>query len=205
MSEVAVTLPPASTSVPAARRFLQDALDGWGADGFSWTATQILSELATNAVLHAGTSFTVTLTLSGDVLRLAVTDSSARSPRERHYGLEATTGRGVQLVAALSRTWGVDAEPGGKTVWCDLEAGSEPGDGLDADEALLAFEAWGALDDVDGWTEPSARLQLAPHAVARHRVSLRALSVRSASRFPAGRPCRRAPRPRLLLPVGAAA
>lgn len=128
-------LDPAAGSVGDARRFLRTTLRGWDADELEWSATQALSELVTNAVLHAGTSVTVSLQLVGDGgLRLEVRDGSRRTPKRRRYGSRATTGRGIALVAGLSRTWGVEPCDDGKTVWCELAATDEP-----AEPDLSAF------------------------------------------------------------------
>lgn len=142
--------PPTGASVRAARGFLADQLERWGIAEHAWSAQQALSELATNSVIHAGTLFTVTVDLLADgVLRLEVRDGMSRAPRERHYGPEATTGRGVGLVAMLSRGWGVRPEPDGKTVWCELDL--RPGGGR-GEPDLDAFP----VDDVARDPAPSA-------------------------------------------------
>jgi anti-sigma regulatory factor (Ser/Thr protein kinase) len=104
-------------SVRDARRFLSWVLREWNTDEFDFGAPQVLSELATNAALHARSSFTVTVELADQSLLLEVTDGSVRVPRTRHYAPDATTGRGMGLVAALSVSWGTSASAGGKTVW----------------------------------------------------------------------------------------
>jgi anti-sigma regulatory factor (Ser/Thr protein kinase) len=129
-----VELPPSADSVRTARRFLRETLASWDAEPLEWTASQAVSELVTNAVLHAGTPITVTLTLPGDGrLRVEVGDGSPRVPQQRRYGQRATTGRGIALVAGLAEAWGVETRPGGKTVWCELAVG--PAD----DPDLAAF------------------------------------------------------------------
>jgi len=83
-------------------------------------AVALVSELATNAVIHARTPFTITVSRDGDTIRVGVHDRSAVSPRRRAYGLDATTGRGLRLVATIASNWGIDAEPGGKVVWFEV-------------------------------------------------------------------------------------
>jgi anti-sigma regulatory factor (Ser/Thr protein kinase) len=107
-------------NISAARRFVTATLAAWDAESFEWAAVAATSELATNALLHAGTGFTVSLRLHDDLLRLAVTDQSVRLPRQRGGDSQAATGRGLNLVYALSAAHGVDATPLGKTVWCDM-------------------------------------------------------------------------------------
>jgi hypothetical protein len=104
-------------SVRDARRFLTSVLRDWGTDAFDFGAPQVLSELATNAALHARSAFSVRLELAEECLLLEVTDASPRLPRARHYAPDATTGRGMGLVDALSVSWGTALGPAGKTVW----------------------------------------------------------------------------------------
>lgn len=122
MPDTVSTFPGDNHSVPVARRFVADTLRAWGASRFEWAATTLASELTTNAILHARTDFTVALQLDGDRLRLEVTDGSARLPQQRHYGLNATTGRGLALLHRLSGDDGVELTGMGKTVWCELRA-----------------------------------------------------------------------------------
>ena len=114
------TYTPASASVSSARHFVTDTLGGWSADGLAWSAQQVVSELATNAVLHAATPFTVVLSLDGNLLRIVVRDDSSRVPRPRNYSQDATTGRGLALVAMLAVAWGVQQDGSGKSIWCEL-------------------------------------------------------------------------------------
>ena len=116
-------LPAEDRSVRAARHFLDEELERWQQQDLQWTAELLLSELATNAVLHAGTEFTVALLLLPDgAVRIEVVDRVRRVPRERRYDAEATTGRGIALVVHLSCAVGVDKQADGKVVWCELEA-----------------------------------------------------------------------------------
>jgi len=106
MGAVELTLTATTASVGAARRFLAETLRGWAATGLEWPASQVVSELATNAVIHAGTSFTVVLLMQGDALRIEVRDGSVLLPRQRRYGLSATTGRGRARPRCLPRRAG---------------------------------------------------------------------------------------------------
>jgi anti-sigma regulatory factor (Ser/Thr protein kinase) len=116
--DASLTLPAETRSVGQARRFLRDALAEWNTDGYELAAPQVLTELATNAALHARSAYTVHLRLEPGGLLIEVTDSSPALPQQRHYDAGATTGRGIALVEALSEAWGVEASPTGKTVWC---------------------------------------------------------------------------------------
>lgn len=114
-------LPPETRSVAAARRSARDVLRSWEAEDLEWTVAQLVTELATNAVLHAGTPFRVTFRRIGDRIRCEVSDGSTEPPRICHYSVEASTGRGLRLVDQLATTWGVTAGDGGKTVWFELD------------------------------------------------------------------------------------
>jgi len=137
-------------SVSAARRFVADTISRWNVAAFEWAAVTLVSELATNAVLHAHTGFVVTLRLTGDVLRLSVSDESGRLPQPRAYGLEATTGRGLKLLRQLSASNGVEVTAAGKTVWCELRASADPGSGeREHTAAPAALFAGGAVAPAD--------------------------------------------------------
>jgi anti-sigma regulatory factor (Ser/Thr protein kinase) len=143
-----ITLRAEPGSVPRARRFVEQVLVGWGLDDLVWTATLLVSELTTNACLHARTPMTVTLerTETGAV-RLGVDDGSAVAPQMRHYAEEATTGRGMRLVASLSTRSGVQPLPQGKSVWVELvpaRDGARDDDEQDVEDLLDRFR-----DDVD--------------------------------------------------------
>jgi anti-sigma regulatory factor (Ser/Thr protein kinase) len=154
-----LTLPPTTASVGVARRFLHDALLAWGGEDLAWVGAQVLSELATNAVIHAGTPFTVSVEYDTGVLRLRVGDGSTRAPRQRHYGRSATTGRGVALVATLSRTWGVTTAADGKVVWCEMVAAAPDADVEPDLDAFLDAEdraELGGFPDGAGHTGPAS-------------------------------------------------
>jgi len=115
-----VTLPAATDSVSAARRFVLESLTDMDATGACDDAVTLVSELATNAVIHARTTYTVAVSREGDTVRVGVHDLSAVLPRRRAYGLDATTGRGLRLVASMSSDWGIEAESEGKAVWFEV-------------------------------------------------------------------------------------
>ena len=56
------------------------------------------------------------------MLRIAVHDESVADPEIQPFDPHAGRGRGLQLVARLSRQWGYDHHDLGKTVWADLSA-----------------------------------------------------------------------------------
>lgn len=108
------------SSVGDARRFLRRELHRWGADELEPAASLVLSELATNSILHARSGFAVELSFTDHALRVAVLDGSDRAPAMKPHSPEATTGRGLRLVAAFVDAWGTEPRAGGKSVWAVL-------------------------------------------------------------------------------------
>jgi len=84
-------------------------------------AELIISELVTNAVVHSASSvISCALRLGGGMLYIEVTDQGAGQPvlAVQEADAEDVSGRGLLLVSALSKAWGVtSAVPGGLTVW----------------------------------------------------------------------------------------
>ncbi len=187
--------PVARTSLPgnllapsAARRFVAAALAEWSglglpaavgfSDRLSDDASVVVSELVTNAVVHAGTNVELLFRLeeaTEDEVSALVLEVSDHHPARavRSDGSEggfagaegpgepAEFGRGLELVATLSERWGITYRTGLKTVWARLpvddwnpfpDARPEPGfqRGLRAAE-LLAPTARRALRDDADW------------------------------------------------------
>jgi anti-sigma regulatory factor (Ser/Thr protein kinase) len=122
----AVALPGEPFSVGEARRFVSGTLADWGLADLGETVVLLVSELATNAVLHARSSYQVVLERRDVRLRVTVLDDSARLVLPRDSGPAATSGRGLALVAALAEDWGPTGpdELDGRTkgVWFELSA-----------------------------------------------------------------------------------
>jgi anti-sigma regulatory factor (Ser/Thr protein kinase) len=111
-------LPPEPSSAGAARRFVAAALGAGGE--VAELAVLLVSELASNAVLHAATPFDVTVFLDEARLRVEVSDSNPTMPALRTYVRESVSGRGLHMVAASADRWGFDAQRDGKVVWFEL-------------------------------------------------------------------------------------
>ena len=111
-------LPAKPASVGAARRLVRtSAADTFHGDMVE-TAELLVSELVSNAVMHAGTPIDLTVSISdAPALTVGVTDGSPHRPVPRSYGETASTGRGLRLVEDLSDEWGVTVRDTGKTVW----------------------------------------------------------------------------------------
>ncbi|MFD7745541.1 ATP-binding protein [Streptomyces sp. NPDC059698] len=125
------TLPRDAVSARRARRLVRLALDVWGLPGVQDAAELVVSELVTNAVLHAQSDrVRVSVTRLGvEQVRVAVADLSKDRPAVRTADDEQESGRGLGIVEALSGgQWGVDLLPCGKRVWAALSPEGKPGE-----------------------------------------------------------------------------
>jgi anti-sigma regulatory factor (Ser/Thr protein kinase) len=122
-----VTLAPATRTfgrrpdeVPAARRFIRDALDGHPA---SFDAELLTCELVTNAVQHATDAdwVTVAVMVRGTVVHVDVVDDGRSGlPHWREATGQDEGGRGFQLVNEIAERWGFLRERAGTCVWFEL-------------------------------------------------------------------------------------
>ena len=128
MSAASSSFEPKSASVGAARRYAVALLQASRVEHLQDDVRTVVSELATNAVLHARTPFTVTLDVDDAGVRIAVTDASTSRPRlPRHGDPFGTTGRGLRIMQQLSADWGVEVHDTGKTTWCLVAASAAHG------------------------------------------------------------------------------
>jgi anti-sigma regulatory factor (Ser/Thr protein kinase) len=109
-----------------ARQFLREELAAWEVgDELGDVAVLCLSELVTNAVMHTGTPSQLRVTLGADVLTLAVRDHGSTAPEVGTPVADADPlsvhGRGLQVIDALARRWGVERDDAGTTVWVELD------------------------------------------------------------------------------------
>lgn len=103
------------------RRFLHRQVDLWGVGGDTADcAAVVLSELVTNAAIHAEGRVRLKLEVDDGRLRISVTGASTGLPRQRQAEEGALGGRGLAIVEAMSEDWGVVMRPTGKTVWSQL-------------------------------------------------------------------------------------
>jgi anti-sigma regulatory factor (Ser/Thr protein kinase) len=128
-------------SVPAARRFVDDVLTGWGRGDVVDDVGLCVTELTTNVALHsAGRFFEVELHPSADAVELSVLDvgvvnaativsqPAVTGPLDVwEADLTATTGRGLFIVSMLAASWGVEDTRDGTRVWARFAAGEPAG------------------------------------------------------------------------------
>lgn len=135
------SLPCDPSSVRVARQFVTAELAEAGFPDTAFAATLLVSELITNAVLHAGTEIRLVIEGGGDHIRIAVHDGSDRAVRRRRHSLDAATGRGLMMVDQLAVDWGVEKTPPGKAVWFTLPTSGEAIAGAEPDlDMFLAFD-----------------------------------------------------------------
>nr|WP_258528076.1 SpoIIE family protein phosphatase [Streptomyces sp. NBRC 110611] len=113
-------------AVMHARRFTSRTLRKWQITEEMDVALLVVSELVTNAIAHTQGEVQLDLTLAAGRLRIAVNDGSPRAPvKPVSVDWEATGGRGLLLVEAVSAAWGSVPLSGGKQVWSEIGLGPE--------------------------------------------------------------------------------
>ncbi|MBW0108418.1 ATP-binding protein [Pseudonocardia sp. KRD-182] len=114
------TVDDGPSSLARARHVVAARAREWSDGGRGWDVDDVVmvaNELLTNALEHARSRAVLRLTLDGDVLEVAVRDSSPRPPDLRAHDVRAPRGRGLQVVQALSDRWGWMPHDDGKVVW----------------------------------------------------------------------------------------
>ncbi|OEU85070.1 hypothetical protein DB35_29080 [Streptomyces abyssalis] len=163
---VRAPLPGNARAPSAAREFVRTALGDWGVPaGTADDVTLLVSELVTNAVVHAGTAVRLECRHEGGTLAVEVSDRhptravETRGAGEAAEGTrDAHQGHGLRLVAALAEEWGVTYRRDGKTVWFRLPAApGEPSRSERHGGGLFRSESPGS--------EPSGLSAAAPTAV----------------------------------------
>ncbi|MFF9481018.1 SpoIIE family protein phosphatase [Streptomyces sp. NPDC014733] len=135
-----LALPGTARAAADARRFVRATLTDWAArrppgaerlDGrLMDEAVLLVSELVTNAVVHAGTDVDVRCRLDADGLTVEVADRHPTRPvcGPHHGALPGGAGHGLQLVGAVATSWGITYDRAAKCVWFRLAtAAPEPG------------------------------------------------------------------------------
>jgi anti-sigma regulatory factor (Ser/Thr protein kinase) len=122
LGEAEARFDPKLDGPAAARHFIRALLRARG-DGdrpLAHDAQLVVSELATNAVIHARTPFSVSMRHEPAAIRISVADASPLHPIVEHTPPTALSGRGLRLVDAVAGSWGVEHGPAGKTVWAEV-------------------------------------------------------------------------------------
>ena len=118
-------LESSDASPAVARAFCDDVLAETACDAaVVGDARLAVSELVTNAVVHAHTAIELNVFVRDDALRIEVTDFGVDRPHV--WAHDATRGHGLPIIEALARSWGVLDLGSGKTVWCELPLARAP-------------------------------------------------------------------------------
>jgi anti-sigma regulatory factor (Ser/Thr protein kinase) len=149
-------------SVRDARRWVAGELATLGREDLTDAATLAVSELVTNAILHATPPITVRVGGTPVHPRVEVHDSSAAPPALRDLSdddrLLATVGRGLGIVAMYSTTWGAELSPSGKIVWFEPAPEDHLPDGHARGDV---YDLTGTIDDLFGQVrEPQERVRI---------------------------------------------
>jgi anti-sigma regulatory factor (Ser/Thr protein kinase) len=129
-----MTFDASAESVSAARRMVAEQLRSWDLSELVDDARLVVSELLTNAALHAKPPIRMRLLRVAGGVRIEVSDGSREMPLLMRAASDVMTGRGWSLVQALAKEWGAERTPGepGKTVWVtmllDADGGVVTGD-----------------------------------------------------------------------------
>lgn len=161
-NERTLALPPAPPSVRVARTWVADILSEVGREDLVESAQLGVTELVTNALLHATPPVTVRVRGTIDRPRIEVTDHSLMPPQrgiaEQSEDALLTFGRGLDLVASHAQQWGSDINiyGNGKTVWFEPTTELRPADEVPSvqfsmDEAIAALD-----EDID----PADRIRI---------------------------------------------
>ncbi|MGN6473556.1 MAG: MEDS domain-containing protein, partial [Mycobacteriales bacterium] len=121
-AEIARYYPAHAASPRLARKVVRSTLDGWGMSDLGDDAMLVATELATNAVRHAQSDFTLSMAHSPHGVRLAIGDTVA-GMTSHPPDPDDTGGRGLQIIAGLARAWGHHPADNGKLVWAELDGG----------------------------------------------------------------------------------
>ena len=121
LAKMSGRLPADLRSAGEARRIVRQALDGWTDEERLDDIILCVSELVTNAIVHAGSGPRVLVHVRPAVIHVEISDDSEAHPVVRGAGPEETSGRGMSILSAYSDRWGsLRRSGGGKTVWFDV-------------------------------------------------------------------------------------
>lgn len=137
----AVRLAADGRAAGQARRLVRARLAAWELSELRDTVVLLTSELVANVLIHTTSAPQLSVTRSGAGVRVTIFDDSPVVPAQRRQSQQATTGRGVRLLAELADDWGwaLDGE-GGKSVWFTVSGAADPWAAYSSDQWLLDAE-----------------------------------------------------------------
>ncbi|MEU3983351.1 SpoIIE family protein phosphatase [Streptomyces sp. NPDC026672] len=111
-------LPVDPAGVGPARRWATRQLAAWGLEAAAFVVELVVSELITNAIRYGAPPMRLRL-IRDDMLICEVSDGNSTSPHMRRARVYDEGGRGLFLVAQLSKRWGCRQTDTGKTIWAE--------------------------------------------------------------------------------------
>jgi len=111
-------VPAEPAQVAHVRTLVSGQLEAWNLAAASFTTTLVASELVTNAIRYGAPPIQLRL-IRDTTLICEVSDASGTAPHLRRAGGFDEGGRGLMVVAQLTRRWGTRYHAGGKTIWCE--------------------------------------------------------------------------------------
>lgn len=119
-AEVTCTFQRSLEATRAARRFAIKTMNLWRNEDLAGDAALVATELAANAVVHAQSDFTMSITAFGDYIRISVGDTSPVPNVSPGPALPIAPNHGLGVVSAVAAKWGVQRVAAGKAVWAEL-------------------------------------------------------------------------------------
>ena len=113
-------LPATTASARDARRFLTTLLVEWECGGLVEAGTLLLSELVTNAVLHACSPVTLDISLRAGSVMVEVGEGGGGDVHRVEAQLTSESGRGLAIVDAEASRWGMLVRAGRRVMWFEL-------------------------------------------------------------------------------------
>jgi anti-sigma regulatory factor (Ser/Thr protein kinase) len=114
------TFPASPASAREARSFLRQVLPDEAEPDLTDVILLLVTELVTNAVVHARTPVRVLVAIDGSRVRIDVHDDAPSPPVRQPASPESLNGRGLLLLDRLADRWGFEPSPSGKTVWFEV-------------------------------------------------------------------------------------
>jgi anti-sigma regulatory factor (Ser/Thr protein kinase) len=114
----ATAMEPAA--IASVRHLVVEHLDSWGCGDTNDDVAVVLSELVTNAVVHAGGAVKIAVVCGGRRVRIEVHDNGSGRPHIPNPD-SIPGGLGLHIVAQLSERWGSEPTSTGKLVWAILQ------------------------------------------------------------------------------------
>ncbi|MFI5534051.1 SpoIIE family protein phosphatase [Kitasatospora sp. NPDC051853] len=122
-------LPADPAAVSRARGFASRTLGQWGLEELEFTTELVVSELVTNAIRYGAEPIRLRL-IHDTALICEVFDGSSTAPRLRHARITDEGGRGLFMIAQMTRRWGTRYTDRGKVIWAEQMPGAVPDWGI---------------------------------------------------------------------------